>query len=180
MTVYLSRGEHDPECSVSLPATANELEQVKEALQTDCLGNAVIRDISIEYSWARLLPMDSITLDDANLLAQFVQRMSESELRTFGAALEAEKPATFSDAVCVAENIDDYELVDLTDDAYGRDALRKAGATDEVFELLDGFLDYERLGSAQMEADGVRSTSYGLVLCPSSHHPHQEIGEMQL
>lgn len=148
---------------LNLPATDAEFEQARGALGLDSLDSAVIGDVEIGYCWAHLLPMDSITLDGANLLAQFVQRMSENELRTFGAALEADEPAAFSDAVCIAENIDDYELVDSTDGAYGRDALRKAGATDEVFGLLDGFTDFDALGRSEMEADGVRETSFGSV-----------------
>ncbi len=191
MAVNLSRDGHNPQFAltlattfsadrISLPATAGELEQLEETLNTDCLDDAVISDVVIEYPWANLLPMDSITLDDANLLAQFVQQMSENELRTFGAALEAEEPATFADAACIAENIGDYELADMTEGAYGREALRRAGATDEVFELLDGFLDYERLGQARMEADGVCPTSYGMIRCPNNRNTQQELGEMRL
>lgn len=188
MAAYPSREGHDPQFALtlattfsadrlSLPATADELEQLKETLNTDCLDDAVISDVVIEYPWANLLPMDSITLDDANLLAQFVRQMDEDELRTFGAALEAEEPATFADAACIAENIGDYELVDVTEGAYGREALRRAGATDEVFEMLDGFLDYERLGQARMESDGVRPTSYGMIRCPGSSGHQQDMGQ---
>ncbi len=159
---------------LDLPASDAEFEQARGALGLDSLDSAVIGDVEIGYTWAHLLPMNSITLDEANLLAQFVQRMSESELRTFGAALETEESAAFSDAVCIAENIDDYELVDSTDGAYGRDALRKAGATDEVFGLLDGFTDFDALGRSEMEADGVRETSFGSVRRLSVPWPRQE------
>lgn len=164
---------------LDLPAPDAKFEQARGALGLDSLDSAVIGDVEIGYSWAHLLPINSITLDEANLLAQFVQRMSESELRTFGAALEAEEPAAFSDAVCIAENIDDYELVDSTDGAYGRDALRKAGATDEVFGLLDGFTDFDALGRSEMEADGVRETSFGSVRRLSVPWPRQEPTQLE-
>lgn len=60
----------------------------------------------------------------------------------------------------------------------GREALRKAGATDEVFEMLDGFIDYERLGQAMMESDGVCTTSFGMIRCPDNGHIQQEFGGM--
>ena len=93
---------------ISLPATASDLDRVKESLHTDHLEDAAVKEITAEYSWAHLLPLDSITLDSANILAQCIQEMSEAELKTFGATLEATAPTLFSDAVCIAENIEDY------------------------------------------------------------------------
>ncbi len=102
-------------------------------------------------------------LDDANALAVYASTMSETEHRTFGAALEAEEPSTFADAVCIAEDLDDYELVDGSEGEYGRKALRYAGAGDEILEMLDGFTDFDALGRFEMEQDGVKDTSYGPI-----------------
>ena len=62
---------------------------------------------------------------------------------------------------------------------YGRDALRLAGAGDEIFELLDGFTDFDALGRSEMEQDGVRETSFGSIkrLSAPFPQPDQEIGQ---
>jgi len=150
-------------CSLSFPASDSDLERAKQILRVGDLDRTSIIDIEIGYPWAHLLPMERITVDNANALAQCVNSMTKTEFTTFGAVLEAEEPDTFSKVVCAAMDIDDYELVDDNEGAYGREALRKAGASSEVFDLLDGYTDFERLGRAMMEEDGVRPTSFGLV-----------------
>ena len=162
---------------LNLPASDNDLANAR--LTVGSLGGTIISDVQIGYSWGHLLPLDSITPDDANTLAQYVRSMSETELRTFGAALEAEVPVTFTQAACIAEDIDDYELVDVTEGEYARNGLRMAGAGDEIFDLLDGYTDYERLGQAMMEEDGVLATSYGQIKrlsTPFSQQP--EMGQV--
>ena len=156
---------------LNLPASDNELANAQ--LTVGSLGGTIISDVQIGYSWGHLLPLDSITPDDANTLAQYVRSMSETELRTFGAALEAEVPVTFTQAACIAEDIDDYELVDVTEGEYARNGLRMAGAGDEIFDLLDGYTDYERLGQAMMEEDGVLATSYGQIKRLSTPFPNR-------
>ena len=167
-------------CRLNLPASEDRLEQAKRALGLDSLDSADISDVKIDYTWSHLLPMDSITLEDANTLAQCVQAMSQRELRVFGAALEVEEPRSFYDAGCIAMDIDDYELVSGSEREYGREALRYAGAGDEILELLDGFTDFDALGRAEMESDGVRETAFGSIKrlsAPWPEQPDQEIGQ---
>ena len=106
-------------------------------------------------------------------LAECVQEMSEQELRVFGAALEVEEPCSFRDAGTIAMDCDDYELVSGSEREYGREALRYAGADDEVLEMLDGFTDFDALGRSEMELDGVRESSYGPVKRLSAPWPEQ-------
>ena len=161
---------------LNLPASDNDLANAR--LTVGSLGGTIISDVQIGYSWGHLLPLDSITPDDANTLAQYVRSMSETELRTFGAALEAEVPVTFTQAACIAEDIDDYELVDVTEGEYARNGLRMAGVEDEIFDLLDGFTDFERLGRSMMEEDGVQATSFGSIKRLSAPFPQQpEMGQ---
>ena len=56
---------------------------------------------------------------------------------------------------------------------YGREALRYAGAGDEILEMLDGFTDFDALGRFEMEQDGVRETSFGQIKRLSSPFPQQ-------
>ena len=73
---------------IDLPASDDELEQARQTLRLRSIGQALLSDAKIDYPWAHLLPLDSIILADANTLAQFVQQLSEIELRVYGAALE--------------------------------------------------------------------------------------------
>lgn len=57
---------------LNLPAADDELAQAKKALHLDSLDSAAIRDVEIGYTWSHLLPMDGITLEDANTLAECV------------------------------------------------------------------------------------------------------------
>lgn len=129
--------------------------------------------MKIDYTWSHLLPMDGITLEDANTLAECVQAMTGQELRVFHAVLEVEEPRSFQEAGTIAMDIYDYELVPGSEREYGREALRYAGAGDEILELLDGFTDFDALGRSEMELDGVRESSYGLVKRLSAPWPEQ-------
>ena len=158
---------------LDLPAQDDALEQAKRALGCD-LGSAAIRDVEIGYPWAHLLPSDSITVEDANVLAECVRGMTREELRVFGAVLEVEEPRSFHEAGAIAMDIYDYELVDSSERGYAITALRYAGAGDEILEILEGFTDFDALGRSEMEADGVRETSFGSVKRLSAPWPQQE------
>ena len=92
-----------------------------------------------------------------------VRGMTREELRVFGAVLEVEEPCSFHEAGTIAMDIYDYELVDSSERGYAITALRYAGAGDEILEILEGFTDFDALGRSEMEADGVRETSFGSV-----------------
>ncbi len=158
---------------LNLPASEDKLEQAKRALGLDSLDSAAISDVKIDYTWSHLLPMDGITLEDANALAECVQAMTGQELRVFHAVLEVEEPRSFQEAGTIAMDIYDYELVPGSEREYGREALRYAGAGDEILELLDGFTDFDALGRSEMELDGVRESSYGPVKRLSAPWPEQ-------
>lgn len=121
------------------------------------------------------LPLDNNTSEGYNTLAQYVQQMSDSE-KLFGAALEAEAPETFSDAICIAEDLDDYELVDSNEGEYGREALHKAGADDEVLDILDSYTDFGLMGQNAMAKDEVLDTGYGLIKRLNSPFPRSGHG----
>lgn len=158
---------------LDLPTFEDDLEQAKRALGLDSLDSAAIVDVEIAYPWANLLDMDSITLQDAHILAKCVREMTDRELKLFGAVLEIEAPNSFSDANLTAMYLDDYELVEDSEREYGLEALRFAGAGDEILEMLDGFTDFDALGRFEMEQDGVRETSYGSVKRLSTPWPQQ-------
>ena len=69
--------------------------------------------------------------------------------------------------------MDDYELVDGSEEEYGREALRHAGAGDVILDMLDGFTDFDALGRFEMEQDGVLDTGYGQIKRLSFPFPRQ-------
>lgn len=164
---------------LNLPATDDDLEQAKRALGLDSLDSTVIKGMEIACPWAHLLPMDSVTLEDANTLAQCVQGMTAQEQRLFGAVLEVEEPRSFRAAGAIAMDINDYELVTGSEREYGLEALRYAGAGDEILDMLEGFTDFDALGRSEMEADGVRETSFGAVRRLSAPWPEQTAQQSQ-
>lgn len=159
---------------LNLPASDAELARAKGALRLDDPDAAAIQDVEIDYPWARLLPMELVTLEDANTLAECVRAMTEQEQRTFGAVLEVEEPRSFREAGTIAMDINDYELVGGSEREYAIAALGYAGAGDEILELLDGFTDFDALGRSEMENDGVRETHFGHVRRLSAPWPRQE------
>ena len=171
LSLVLSSGSRT--CRLDFPASDAELETARRKLGVAELTDDRIDSIMVGYSWTSTLPLDDVTLEGFNELAQYVQQMSNSELRLFGAALEVEEPSTFSEAVCIAANLDEYELVSGSEEEYGREALRYAGAGDEILDMLDGFTDFDALGRFEMEQDGVRDTGYGQIKRLSSPFPRQ-------
>ena len=66
-------------------------------------------------------------------------------------------------ALDMAIDIDDYELISGSEREYGRQALRRIGADDELLDTIDGYMDFDQFGRAMMEEDGVRQTGFGQV-----------------
>ncbi|NBI80380.1 hypothetical protein D3Z39_16265, partial [Anaerotruncus colihominis] len=166
-----------------LPASEKQLGQAKESLRIEDFAQAVIA--SAEYTAPylnRLIPMDSITVEDANEMALCLQRLKkDGEIMKYCAALEVEEPSTFTEALDMAIDIDDYELISDSEREYGRQALRRMGANDEVLEAIEGCTDFDRLGSEMMDEDGVRQTGFGLVRrlskpFPPAQEPDQQMG----
>ena len=126
--------------------------------------------------------MDRITVEDAHKMAIYLQEaQNDGEIMKCCAALEAEEPSTFLEALDVAANLEDYEQVPDNDEAYGREALRRIGADDEILNTLDGYTDFKQLGRVMMEEDGVRQTGFGRVCRLSSPFPpEQELGQTMM
>lgn len=90
-----------------LPATGERLEQAKQALGVEDFSQAVIAKVEYVAPYLnRLIPMDCVTVEDANELAFCLRRFSEGEVRTYWAALEVEEPSTFTEAVDMAIDIE--------------------------------------------------------------------------
>lgn len=152
------------EVQLSLPASSEQLEQAKRELEVDDLSQATISEVkfSIFYSYLEeLLPLDGITAAEANGLAEYLRDTEELNPVKFRAALEAERPDTFSDALSIVKRIEDYTFIPQDPAEYAKEKIRLAGADQEVFRIIEGYTDFERLGGDIMKAEGVRQTECG-------------------
>ncbi|WP_300756170.1 antirestriction protein ArdA [uncultured Oscillibacter sp.] len=170
--------------SLSLPAGEDRLEQAKRALEIEDFSQASITAVKFSSPYLDgLLPLDTITVEDANTLALCLREMEQEdgELIKFCAVLEVEQPDTFTEAVTIAMDRDDYERVPEDMDEYGKQVLRRAGADDEVIDTIDGYMAFARLGSDSLAEDGVRRTEFGLVRRVSKPFPPgPEIGQAMM
>ena len=162
-----------------LPASERQMEHAKRALGIDGFSQAVIA--SVEYTAPyldRLIPTDCVNVESANEMAHCLRRIKkDGEMMKYCAVLEVAEPSTFSEALDMAIDLDDYELVSDNEREYARGALRRLGADDELLDTIDGYTDFDQLGRAMMEEDGVRQTGYGLVRRLSKPFPpEQEVG----
>lgn len=164
--------------SLSLPAAEEELWDARENLGIDDFSRAVIAGIEYTESYlTQLIPRDCITVEDANELAFCLHRIEkDGEMKKYCAALEVEAPSTFLEAVNIAMDLDDYELVDGNEREYALNGLRRMGAGEEIQEAIKDYTDFERMGRDMMEEDGVRQTGFGQILRLSKPFPKPEIG----
>lgn len=170
-------GEHGT-FPVCLPDWNGKLELAKRVLNLDDLDDAVVRNIEFKPSMSeleRLLPLDSVTAGDANDLACILGQIEQcGELKKYYCALSAICPDTFAEALDIAADIDDYELVPDDAEEYGRQVLRRIGADDELIDSIDGYMDFAALGEDSMSEDGVRRTEYGLIRRMSVPFPPEQ------
>ena len=165
-----------------LPTSEKQLEHIKESFGIKDFSQAVIK--SAEYMAPyldRLIPLDCITVEDANELACCLQQLqSDGGMMKYCCALAAEQPDTFSEALNIAIEHDDYEQVAHDTEEYGKRVLRRIGADDEIIDTIDGFMDFAGLGRMSMEEDGVRQTVFGLVRRLSKPFPPEQESGMQM
>lgn len=176
LTLSASRTEH----RLYLPASDEQMERARQALGVDGLAQANISAVTFAASQlAGLIPLGGITAEEANTLALCLREMKleDGNIKKYCAALEVENPSTFSEAVTIAMDCDDYELVPEDMDEYGKEVLRRAGADDEVIDTIDGYMDFARLGEDSLEEDGVRRTESGLIRRISAPFPAEAMGQ---
>ena len=169
---------------LTLPTSGEEMTRAKQDLDVEDFSQAGITAVKFSSPYLDgLLPLDTITVEDANTLALCLQEMEQEdgELLKFCAVLEVEQPDTFTEAVSIAMDRDDYERVPEDMDEYGKQVLRRVGADDEVIDTIDGYMDFAQLGRDSMEEDGVRRTEFGLARRLSKPFPPApEIGQAMM
>lgn len=169
---------------LTLPASEEKLEDAKRDLDVEDFAQAMIAGVKYTAPHlGRLIPADCITVENANELALCLREMEqeEGEVMKFCAALEAEQPDTFAEALNIAMDRDDYELVPENAEEYGKQVLRRIGADDEIIDTIDSYMDFAQLGTDSLAEDGVRRTEFGMVRRLSKPFPPApEIGQAMM
>jgi len=168
--------------TLGLPASEEQLKAAKRALGVQDFDQVGIHGVEFAPDYQMtMIPTDCVTIDAANWLARCLRQMDANGMKTYCAALEAEEPGTFTEALDIAVDIDDYELVSGSEGEYGRKYLRRIGADDEVLDTINGYTDFDQLGRDMMKEDGVRQTGYGpLRRLSEPFPPKQEIGHTMM
>ena len=149
---------------LNLPAEELQLDMTKRSLGIEDFAQAAIYRTKCEMEpLAGLLPMDCVSVEDANELAKTIQDMPDGDLLKYLAVLSVEQPADFPAALRLALELDDYERITEGACEYGQSVLQRFGADEELISVIDGYMDFEQFGEDSMKEDGVRQTEFGLV-----------------
>ncbi|NBI67894.1 hypothetical protein D1646_13995 [Pseudoflavonifractor sp. 60] len=167
---------------LALPASEKQLDHAKRTLGIEDLSQAAISNVEYVAPYLnRLIPTDCVSVENANEMAHCLQRIkTDGEMLKYCATLEVEEPSTFTEALDMAIDIDDYELISDNEREYGREALSRLGADDELLDTIDGYTDFDQLGRDTMEENGVRQTGYGLVRRLSKPFPGPKFGQTMM
>ena len=90
------------------------MERAKGMLGLEDFAQASISGIQFSTpSLADLIPLDAVTVEEANELAGWLQQMEREDdaVAKYCAVLEVEQPGAFTEALNIAMDRDDYELV---------------------------------------------------------------------
>ena len=167
-----------PPRMLMLPASDQEAREIKSQLNIEDFAEAAIISVScMDDALAKVLPTDLLDVDLLDQFAdQYAAAVSEGEREKCLAVMEIEKPSTLDAAASLLINLEHYTLLPDDAEAYGKEALTRAGATDELMAEIDGFMDFEGYGTFMMEADGARITDYGLLRREGEPFPDLDIG----
>ena len=176
LTQTTPKGDH----VLGLPASDERWNAAKRALDAEEFAQATVS--SVEFAAPQLkdlIPVGLITVEEAQALAECLQEIKQNdELMKYCSVLAVEDPSTFSEALTIAMDIDDYERVPEDPAEYGRHNLHLDGAGDEILDMLNGYTDFEQLGRDIMKEECVRRTEFGLVRRLSEPFPpEQQIGQ---
>jgi hypothetical protein len=180
-----SRGGHQTpiDTTLTLPATDEALERTKQKLGISEFAEAQIVTVDYVFPYfATIVPQDCISVEDVNELALSIEQMNQTdgEMLKYLAALDAEKPETFGDALRIAIDLDDYERVPSDNEGYGRMVLERLVADGDITNEIDGFMDFESFGKAWMREDGAVKTEFGQIRRLSRPFEPQSMGGMEM
>lgn len=168
---------------LSLPAIDVQLEKARKELEVEDLSQAAVSEIrfSVFCSYLEdILPLDGMTMEAANHLAEYFWDPETVNPIKFRAALEAERPDTFSEALLIAQRLEYYTFVPQDPSEYARDKLRLAGVDGKAFDILEEYTDFERMGEDIMKAEGIRQTEFGPIRRVNAPFPEESVQNFQM
>ena len=180
MHTALSKASGELPYAVKLPATEMQLDRMKERMGINEFSEANIT--AIEFTPAYLvgsIPTECVAVGIANDLALEIEQMmqTDGELLKYFSVLEIEQPQTMGAALDLAMDLDNYERVSEYTEEYGMSVLRRYRGDEELFDLIEGYMDFDRFAKDMMREDGVRRTEYGLVRRCDEPWPEQNYGQ---
>ena len=154
---------------ISLPATEEQLEQVRMSMGVEQLEQCQIISLSSEKTCLVDYLPQTHELKGLNAFAKILvdQDMvsSEEKMEKLMAALEAEMPDDMEAAVEIAGHLEQYEILPdhlQSPKEYAAFVLERENI--HVDEKLSPFVDYESFGRYHMKRDGAVQTGKGLIL----------------
>lgn len=180
MHTALSKTTGELPYSIKLPATEMQLDRIKERMGINEFCEASIT--AIEFAPAYLvdnIPTECAAVGVANDLAMEIEQMmqSDGELLKYFSVLEVEQPQTMGAALDLAIDLENFERVPDDDEEYGMSVLHRYGGDEELFDLIEGYMDFDRFAKDMRHEDGVRRTEYGLVRRCDEPWPEQNYGQ---
>lgn len=169
--------------TVILPAEEEYLDEVCDYLGIEGFAQAKITECTCETAGlSDLLPMDCISVEGANELAWAVEEMLEEdgELLKFCSVLAVEKPQDFPAAVKLAKDMGNYERVPTDEVEYGREVLKRLGASEELLSIIENYMNLSFFGDGCMVEDGVAITQYGGIRRLSEPFPSEQAQGQQM
>lgn len=184
ITLYLhtafSNKNNELPFPLKLPATEIQLDHAKERMGIDEFSEATIRAIEFSPKYlADSIPVDCVSVGIANDLAMEIEHMmqTDGELLKYFSVMEVEQPQTMGAALNLAMDLDSYERVPSDTYEYGMSVIQRYRADDELLELIEDYIDYDRFAQDMMREDGVRETEYGFVRRCDEPWPEQNYGQ---
>lgn len=103
-------------------------------------------------------------------MALCLQEMEEEdgEQMKFCSVLEVEQPDTFTEAVRIAMERDDYERVPEDMGEYGKQVLRRVGADDGLNAIADSIIPASRASAMRETPDAPKPRTAGISPRPQS------------
>lgn len=155
--------------TISLPATEEQLEQVRRSMGVERLEQCHMTSLaSIEPDLVDYLPQNH-ELKGLNAFAKILVEQdmvsSEEKMEKLMAALEAEMPDDMEAALEIAGHLEQYEILPdhlQSPKEYAAFVLERENI--HVDEKLSPFVDYGSFGRYHMKKDGAVQTGKGLIL----------------
>lgn len=166
--LYLIKACYEPEKAegvwLKLPATEPEIASVLSKLGAS-LDECVFTHCKSNMSCFTDVFSENEDIEMLNILSNAISKIISGNMGAkYKAALQYENCTDLDFAVDIANNLDCYNFYpDLSSpEDYGRQALLEASKL-QADDIAFKHLDFRRYGEAKMEANGVKSTDYGLI-----------------